>query len=339
MQRKPIILILNSRDENGNVAERVAAEVKKIGSHNVVVIDDDKYGSEPKTPIAEKLSVSGKFAKKRAVRIANSVKRYRPAFILAVTPYAYASAVDAKKKQAFATEIIYLMPYFVVDKTYEDTGVFIVENTDMKAQLVAQGIPSKKVMTMGLPFDVEKKTPLEIAAAKQELGLPRTTSILLNAEPKDGAEELFSLLLDQGDVINIVVYCEDAKTVPLLRAKADAARATNAIILQNADQYDEYLSACDAVITRFDRQTIYKCFKLNKPVITFGGGEPASKELNYLVEKGLVLRANENIEIVGLIYRLMQTGVAASYVQAADKWVELSSLGNIASYLVTYIGM
>lgn len=363
MHRKPIILILTSRDEEGNASVEISRAIKEYGTHNTVIVGDDKYGSAAKSSKLDKLMTLGddyqeflgrneRFAflknigrknkpvkKGRAYRIANAVKRYRPELVLTTTPYAYFSAVDSKRKTEFDAEIVYMMPYFVLDKqTYGLDSIYIVENQDVKTALVSQGVPSKRVMTMGFPYDIPRKTPLEIVAMKQELGLPRTMTVFLNAEKKDGVEELFSLLLDQGGVINIVVYCTDAKTVSALRARADSEKANNVVILQKEEQFDEYLTASDAVITRYDVSTIYKCFKLGKPVITFAKGAHSLREIAYLVEKGLVMNAKENIEVVGLIYKLIETGVAASYVTAGQKWVETASVSNIAGYLVSYIG-
>ena len=42
MHRKPIILILTSRDERAGLSKNLADSIKKIGTHNVVVISDDK---------------------------------------------------------------------------------------------------------------------------------------------------------------------------------------------------------------------------------------------------------------------------------------------------------
>ncbi len=360
MERKPIILILTSRDEKANLSKNLADAIGKIGTHNVVVISDDKYGSAQKISkldrlvslqedyqqlLAEKSSKikSGKKAVKsgRAFRISNAIKRYRPELVLAVTPYAYYALTEAKKRAGFKNAVFYIMPYFTLDKqSYGDVdSTFIVENQDVKSALVAQGVPSKRVMTMGLPYDVEKKSPIEVAALKQELGLPKTMSVFLNAGKKEGATELFRLLLDQGDVINTVVYTGDNKLGGELRSIADEYNANNVVILQRAEQFDEYLTACDTVVTKYDVSTIYKAFKLGKPVITFGNGEHTAREIDYLVSKSLVMHARENLEIVGLTYRLIETGVAATYVQNGEKWVENASLDNVANYLVSYIGI
>ena len=357
MHRKPIILIVTSRDEKANVSEQIAESIRKVGTHNVVILSDDKYGSAQKiTKLdrllhlreeyqqileekAKKKQTGAKRKRGRDFRIANAVKRYRPELVLAVTPYAYYVLTEAQKKTNFGASIFYIMPYFVLDKqTYDEVETtFIVENQDVKSALVQQGVPSKRVLTMGLPYQIDKKTPIEVSALKQELGLPKTLSIFLNAGKKDGVHELFRLLLDQGNVINTVVYAGDNKVSTELRSMADNYKANNVVVSQKAEQFDEYLTACDVVVTKHDIATIYKAFKLGKPVIVLSTGEHANREIEYLVHHGLVMHARENIEIVGLMYRLIETGVAATYVRAGEKWVENADIQNITNYLVSYM--
>ena len=59
MYRKRIILILTSRDEPDGVSERLAEAIRKIGTHNVVVMSDDKYGSATKLSALDKIMDSG----------------------------------------------------------------------------------------------------------------------------------------------------------------------------------------------------------------------------------------------------------------------------------------
>ena len=357
MQRKPIILILTSRDEKANISEQIAGTIRKVGTHNVVILGDDKYGSAQKITKLDRLlnlreeyqqvlmdrakKKQGASKRKKGIhnRISNAIKRYRPELVMAVTPYSYYVLTEAKKKTGFNTSIFYIMPYFVLDKqSYGEVDTtFIVENQDVKSALVGQGVPSKRVLTMGLPYEIDKKTPIEISALKQELGLPKTLSIFLNAGKKDGVNELFRLLLDQGNVINTVVYTGDNKLSAELRSVADSYKANNVVVSQKIEQFDEYLTACDVVVTKHDIATIYKAFKLGKPVIVLSTGEHANREIEYLVHHGLVMHARENIEIVGLMYRLIETGVAATYVRAGEKWVENANVENITNYLVSYM--
>ncbi|MBO5776912.1 MAG: hypothetical protein J6R34_00510, partial [Clostridia bacterium] len=107
MQRKPIILILTSRDEKANISKQIAQSIRKVGTHNVVIVSDEGengYGSAQKMSkldrllnlreeyqqvLAEKSKRKHSATRKRGrdFRIANAVKRYRPELVLAVTPY------------------------------------------------------------------------------------------------------------------------------------------------------------------------------------------------------------------------------------------------------------
>ena len=110
MYRKRIILILTSRDESDDISQKIAEAIRKIGTHNAVVMSDDKYGSATKLSALDKLMDSGseyqyllekkdkgvlrdifklKSFSKRVNRINNMIKRFHPEYILCVTPYAH----------------------------------------------------------------------------------------------------------------------------------------------------------------------------------------------------------------------------------------------------------
>ncbi|MEG1529126.1 MAG: hypothetical protein RR405_02130, partial [Clostridia bacterium] len=72
-------------------------------------------------------------------------------------------------------------------------------------------------------------------------------------------------------------------------------------------------------------------------VVTLGKGENTVKDINYLVANGLLFYAKDNMDIVALLYKLLQTDVSVKVVAAAEKWVEFCSLDNIASFLDNYL--
>ena len=59
MQRKPIILILTSHDEVGDGSKRIAAGIKKIGSHNAVIVSDVKYDTKRRASALDRILDSG----------------------------------------------------------------------------------------------------------------------------------------------------------------------------------------------------------------------------------------------------------------------------------------
>lgn len=109
-------------------------------------------------------------------RIANAVKRYNPEFLLTVTPYAHCAVAEAKERAGFGHNVINIPDSFVLRKHFAADGAadaYIVENGDIKAELVKNGVPSRKIMTMGLPFDAEKVTPIEVETKNRNWGFQR----------------------------------------------------------------------------------------------------------------------------------------------------------------------
>lgn len=362
MNRKPIIVIMTSRDEADEISKKLAEAIEKVGTHNVVIISDEKYGSVAKRSALDRLMDNGseyqyllerkdrgvlkerlkprKFSK-RVNRIKNMIKRFRPEYILCLTPYAHHCAVEAKRRLKFDTQIIYMLQTFTVPRRGldESTSVYIVENADVKAELVRGGIRSKNIMTMGLPFEIQKKTAEEIADAKQELGLPRTKSVYVNIKDGKTLSDVFDLLLDQGDIASLVVYCDNAKTRQQLSSSAVQVPGVTVIFVQSAEKVDEYLSVCDLAITTYETALIYKCFKLGIPSIIYSKDEHAMNDINYLVSHDLCLRAKEDIEIIALEYKLLQTELAEEIGSNGLKWAELNTLENIANFLASYIAV
>lgn len=362
MYRKRIILILTSRDESDDISQKIAEAIRKIGTHNAVVMSDDKYGSATKLSALDKLMDSGseyqyllekkdkgvlrdifklKSFSKRVNRINNMIKRFHPEYILCVTPYAHHCAVEAKRRARFHTQIIYMLQTFTLPKRVHDdaTNVFIVENADVKADLVRQGIKSKDVLVMGFPFEITPKTREEIILKKQELGLPKVKTVYVNVQDKKQLENVFSLLLDQGEIANLAVYVKDAHMLETLSSMSVKTSQTKVVFLQSPEQVDDCMPVCDAAITQYDAATLYKCFKLGVPSIVVKASEHEQADISYLAQNELCLVAKNDLEIVALLYRILQTDAGERIAANGKKWVELSSLENIANFLTAYIAV
>lgn len=360
MFRKPIILILTSRDETGNESRRLKEAIQKIGTHNAVVISDDKFGKVSKSSTLDKLMDSGqeyqylletkdksvvkdlfkinKFSK-RITRIVNLLKRFRPEYVLCLTPYSHHSMIEAKKKAKLHIPVIYLMNTFTAPKiSFDDsTNVLIVENQDIKQELVRTGLRSKDIMTMGLPYEMKKLSAEEKATEKQELGLPEAKTVFINFRDKKVLSEIFDLMIDQGGIVNLAVYCDDPKLRVQLAAKANKVQGMTTLFIQNPEHIDQYQKVCDLAITRYDQSVIYKNFHLGIPSIVLDGGEQSKKDIQYLMNQGLLLRAKEPIDTVALLYKVIHTEEGAQIAKAGEKWVEMSSTDNIAQFLASYI--
>ena len=54
---------------------------------------------------------------------------------------------------------------------------------------------------------------------------------------------------------------------------------------------------------------------------------------------GLCARAKEDIDVIGLEYKLLQTEYAKEIGENGVKWTEFNTLENIANFLVSYIAV
>ncbi len=362
MKRKPIILIMTSHEEQSGVARRLADAISATGTHNVVIMGDEKYGAVAKLSILDRLMDAGqeyqyllerkdrgvlrdklkirKFSK-RVTRIGNMLRRFNPEYVLCVTPYAHHCAIEAKKKLHSRVRILYLVMSFTAPKRGADsaTDTYIVENADVKAALVRMGVHPKDVMTLGLPFDSVKLDGAERAAAKQELGLPSSKTVYVDIHDKKQLDEVFNLLLDQGNIATLAVRCENAKHRQALSVMAQRVADVNIVFIANKEKLDDFLRVSDIAVTSYDVPLIYKCLKMGIPPIVISNDEFVETDVSYLLSHGLIVRAKEDIEVVGLIYRLLQTDLSEQLVANGQKWTELSSVDEIANFLVTYLGV
>ena len=355
-ERKPIILIVTSHDELGHVAETLANAIKVNGTHNVVIISDDKYAGYGKKRTGFNLNdkifsvyerylenkenkdkQSGKNkVKGRIRRIRNAVLRFNPSCIVTITPKAHFIVCETKKQVKFACPIIDIVNSFTLKKNYvnDETSAYIVDNQEEKQALVQLGVTPKNVLVMGLPYVAEQRTPLEVESLKQDLGLPKLTTVLAYFRGMKMDTEIFNLLIDQGRICNIVAFIPSAQT-PELRKIIDIKKATNLQIVTSQEEIDKYLSVSDIVVTNLDYALIYKSFQQGKPVICYDPKE--EEELSFLLSKGLIMRANEPIDVVDCLYSMLQTNKKDSLINAGYKWVELADVNNIANYIAAYI--
>lgn len=362
MKRRPIILIMTSHDDQSGVAARLADAIRAKGTHNVVIIGDDKYGSVQKLSLLDRLMDTGqeyqyllerkdrgvlrdKFKRrkfsKRVTRIGNMLRRFNPEYVLCVTPYAHHCAVEAKKKLHSRVRILYLVMSFTAPKRGLDnaTDTYIVENADVKATLMREGVHPKDIMTLGLPFDIPRLDAAELAFAKQELGLPGGKTVFVSIQDKKQLEEMFSLLLDQGNIATYVVRCENAKLRQDLSSHATDFPDESIVFVATKEKIDDFLRTADVAVLSYDVPMIYKCLELGIPPLVISNDEHLEDDISYLLSHGLIMRAKDGIEAVGLIYKLLQTELGSRLSQNGLKRTEFSSVENIADFLITYIGV
>lgn len=362
MKRKPIVIIMTSHEEQSGVSKRLASAISAKGMHNVVVIGDEKYGSVAKRSLLDRLMDTGqeyqylleskdrgvlrdkmkvrKFSK-RVNRIGNMLRRFNPEYVLCVTPYAHHCATEAKRKLHSRVKLLYLVMSFTAPKREADsaTDTYIVENADVKAALVRMGVHPKDVVALGLPFDISRPSAQEQAFVKQELGLPMSKTIFVSIQNKEQLQKVFSLLLEQGNIATLAVRCENAKLRQTLSALATNVPDVNIVFIATKEKADDFLRVSDVAVLSYDVPMIYKCMKLGIAPLVISNDEHTEQDISYLLSNGLIARAKEEIEVVGLVYKLLQTETASQIIANGLKRTESDTLENITDFLVTYMNV
>lgn len=355
--KKPIILIITSHDEKGNVSSNLSNAIKDVGTHNVVIISDDKYSQYGQAKFSKRInekivSVYEKYLQKKddkikaennlkkgkntsARRIRNAIIRYNPTCVVCVTQFAHVVACQAKSLFKFSTPIICVVDKFTCENIYNiETAAYIVDNQEQKQALIRYGALSKDVLVMGLPYVALKKTQLEIETLKQNLGIPNTTTVLIDFRGKSVEMEIFNLLIDQGRICNVIAFVADSD-LSKIRKIINEKGASNVQLITSVEDYDNYIAVADIIFTDSDAALISKGFQLGKPVCCY---DPKNREeLTFLLSKGLIVRAKEPIDIVDCLYALLETNKKDSLIQAGLKWVEFADISNIANYVCAYI--
>ncbi len=330
--------------------------IVKKGVYNAVVLDEfnyyrkkpskflvslensviGKFFNKIKTSILSKNKKVAKKLSKKERRIKNAIIRFNPEYILTVTPFAQNSVVEAKIIAGLKNSVVYFYPYLTADKSIinSQTDLYLLENGELKNMLVDNHLSPKKAVVLGLPYSLKKLERDETNLLKQEFGLPKSKTVLLNANDKKECENILSLLVDQGDIINVAVNCANADVSHFGNILAKGKGMTIQFI--KSENLDKLISVSDILITECDIPIIYKAFGVKLPVISFARNSQEEKDLNYLRNNGLIIKSEDNLDIVKSLYTLLQTNEKCNLQEAGAKFVEISSLDNITDFLTSF---
>lgn len=244
--------------------------------------------------------------------VRNAILRFEPESILCASSSDLNLVLRTRKFCAFDANIIAISPFFTLDYSFFDMSVdaFVVENAECKSAMSKLGFPADKIHVCGFPVGVTIPAPEEVALLRTSLGLPMSPSVYLGVGDHFTRDffDVFNMLLDQGEVINLAVPpLADANSTKLLRKSMDVKKATGCKLLTAGENAMNYLFASDIVVTAYDPVLIYEALLLQKPVIAFApANETEKQDLNYLAKKGVVCYAEENPDVVLGIYKCLE---------------------------------
>ncbi len=376
MNPKKNILIISSICADDSVVKSVAEQFSSYHqNYNVIIIDENQYGSKSRAERSNAASerytqkipvlyrnikgIKQKFSRAnfsvgdghllnkglrgKTKRIYNAILRFNPDVILVTTKEGFHESIVAKRRMHFPNPIVVLMNLFSLDRSFYSpyADAYIVENIDMKNKITSLGFPSNKIFVLGLPI-VENMPSVDfIVKKKAHLGLNMNPTIYLSGG-KVGSREMFpvfQLLLDQGNMINIIADCGKNRMLHSDILKLiDEKKVQNVKVYLNTDgKVENTLIAADCVMTVFDSELIYRSFLLNIPVIAYAPDNASEEaDLEYLASKSLIYYAHDyNFAIIGL-YNILQTNLGKQLAESASVRTSANGLSEICELLANY---
>ena len=377
MKVKDNILIVTSISDDRSGIEAIKREFEKNHrDFNVIVIDETQYGDDraatrrsrnrerliqsvptlyrrfrsagtalnARTKAGpDKRRAPGKKLKGSTRRIYNAVLRFAPDVIVVTSPRLMHETVIAKKRTRFRYPVVGLCENFTLDKAFYNMSAdgYIVENADTKNQLTAMGYSSGRVHVLGFPIEESPADVDYVMKMKEHLGLNLNPTVYLSGGTI-GSKELFpvfELLLDQGNLINVIVNCgRNENLYNLMLREAERRNADNVKLYVSTDvDAEDTLLAADCIITIYDSTLIYRAFLTGIPVIAFAPDNGAEKaDLAYLKDKGLIYFAEDYNHVIIGMYDVLQSNLGKQLSENALMRTRPASLRDICTLLASY---
>ncbi|MDR2634866.1 MAG: hypothetical protein LBC13_02680 [Clostridiales bacterium] len=369
---KKNILLITSSDVDEEFVSSLKDSFKPLKAARLVVLTEEQYGGSAVTHLKtalRRLSLSfpghvGAHKKSRTVRvkssgkaaaaangetkksadkklrkIRNSILRFEPARIVALSPYAMELAHKARKKSGFQTDIVGVSCSFTYDNAFFDlsTDGYTVQNTEHKNKMTEMGFRPDRVFVAGFPLDAKKYGEDATAELKSRFCRLNKPTVLLNGglgsrEIKD----VYTMLSDQGDIINLLTRPGgNQKLTAEIRKNAEDKALSNVVVVNKNDSLDECLAVSDIVVTVYDAAVIYKALLLKKRVIAFGARNPLQEnDLKFLAAKGVLSYAESYADTVICIYKLLENGVnSETFETDLELFMNASPLADVTAVI------
>lgn len=332
------VFIIDENQTGGKGAAKRRSDINRFFIQN--------YGGElsPRAFIEEKIrsfraEAGIKHSAKSQERVKNAMLRFNPESVLATTPEMLYYAVEAKKREDLSCKVIGLVNSFTFDKRYFNAAAdgYIVANMQVKNQITGMGYPSADVKVLGLPMKYASYSTEQVVAAKKELGLADKPTVYLcgGIYGNGNIANIYKLLTDQGEYINLIVDCgQNGRLYNKFLKDAENRKLQNVKIYHNTEETDSLLTASDIVITTYCVDFINNCLLRTLPVIAVSPmDEREEREFSYLEENDLVLYARDTNQVITYMYKIIQDGIGVRLIDGAKLNMNTNSLFDVSNYL------
>lgn len=228
--------------------------------------------------------------------------------------------------------------YFYIPLQNElDSDYYVIATKDLEKEFIKMGINKKKLLSTGIPVSSKFNNKLKKEQSRTNLNLPLDKKIILIMNGSLGYGNV-NKYIDKmykyyGDDIYIIVMC--AKNVRLkLRLNRNYKNNFEALGFKN--NVNEYMKACDVLITKPGGISITEAAIMNIPIILTNpipGGEEVN--LKYFVEHNMACSARNPRKLIRCLDSIFENKkVVSKMIKKQSKYINKNSSSDLVKFII-----
>lgn len=259
--------------------------------------------SKTKTNVKYKKKSQGKYK-----RINNVARRFNAKAILCMNTNTLYQTIKAKEKFGFTAMVVGCLDSFTLDKNTTPLGAdkYIVENNELKDELVKRGVGKDKVIIKRFPIEKDVFIDETESELRSLFDLDEKPTVLLNGGGVGDYKivEIFKLLLEVEDRFNVIVYCGENEALYQRFARLkESGNLSNVKLFTTVNNIEKLYKAVDCIVSIYDVSAVYKAKVLNKPIIVFAPKRDVEEQdFKYLHKVGDAIYAKDSSDVVSRIF-------------------------------------
>jgi processive 1,2-diacylglycerol beta-glucosyltransferase len=278
-----------------------------------------------------------------ALRMETLVSKIKPKVVLCTHPFPLEVVCYLKKKKRLGFCIISLLTDFAPHSFWIRDGVdyYVVHNRDLVYEMKWKGVPEDRVFPFGIPIDERFALEYDKNSARQSLGLPDRTTLLLMGgslgmgELRKAFTDLFFSSLD----IQLIAVCGNNTKLKRSLETIASSKAGRSLIFGYTGEVPGLMAASDLLVTKPGGLTVSEAMAMELPIAIISpipGQE--KKNARYLVNSGMAIEFKRGDYLEGILSQLLTSPVRLSHMkEIAVSKAKPNATGDLCSFLVTLL--
>lgn len=252
------------------------------------------------------------------------LQELRPDVVICTHAFPCGVMAEYKKQFADAPAVMGVVTDFAVHAFWIHTNIdaYAVATPEMRAALIARGVPAHRIIVSGIPVRAEFSMPCgDRDALRMRLGLPvdRSTVLLMGGGLGIGPLESMMNALDrvQTPLCALAIVGRSARSEQRVLEYAHKVHYPVRVV-RFVNNVHDYMHASDVLITKPGGLTSAEALVAQVPMVLFKP-LPGQEERNtrYLVQRRAALRAKNTADLGRMIESLLESHEKRAAMRAA----------------------